>query len=169
MTLNTASLEAYEEAISGPAQADRIQSDRRTARHFVASEEPGRGPLRADVHRCGRPHGAPATYTATQLAAGIPLELGSLDYIRVELRIADEGVTLKQIQTARRAHSRLQGLSTLARAGERPEESMMCWSAISGTTFSRHAGLRQARDYETATRTTEAMLVQLGPSATFTK
>ena len=166
MTLNTASLEAYEEAISG-AQRKLIVFNPTTRRREVSLQmknlAPGHYEL-TGIDAAGHT-GVPIGYTAAQLTAGIPLELGSLGYIRVELRMADEGVTLQRIRKIRGARNQL------ARAYQLLQERAGAKGVNDGLVGHLQNDFKTAmrdydrRDYEMAARTAEAILGQLGCSA----
>ncbi|MEI7634243.1 MAG: hypothetical protein WCK47_08190 [bacterium] len=108
MALNTSTLDHCEEAITG---ADRplIVFNPTEGRRAFSLRLKGLESGNYTLTIMGAPNrqGVTKAYTASQLTAGIPMELDSLDYARAELRRQDDGATLARIKAARTARYRL--------------------------------------------------------------
>jgi hypothetical protein len=106
MVLNPDTLDRYEESITG---ADRHlivfnpTEHNRSFRLIVKSLPSGSYTL--NINNSSSLHEPSVTLTSEALAAGIPLDLQSLDHARIEILRADSGATLNRIKSARTARN----------------------------------------------------------------
>jgi hypothetical protein len=108
MTLNTASLEGYQEALSGTDRNLIVFNPTSTQCEFTLRwKHLALGQYNMTFTDKTGKETATTRYTAEELMDGIALRLGPMEYQRLRLQHNDNGLALQQIQTIRKSRQRL--------------------------------------------------------------